>query len=920
MRPIYLKLSAFGPYAGQTEIDMNQLGENGLYLITGDTGAGKTTIFDAICFALFGEPSGCSREVSMFRSKYAEPETPTEVELTFMHAGKEYTIKRNPDYMRPSKRGEGFTKQNADVVLSMPDGRVLTKKNADSEILNLLGINRNQFSQIAMLAQGDFLKLLLAETKDRIVIFRELFHTNYYQTLQGKLDDERKKINDQVDKERERIKQYIEGILVDKDDVLSIDVDKAKNDGMTTEDVVELLEKLLDQDFAYKDKLEADLEKMNNELETVNANIGAAELLQQSKEQMEKARIELDKERPKLSLYEEDYKKTETALRAKSELEKAAHKIEAELPRYDETEDLKKKISEHRNLIKEYSDNLSTTETRKERETNELSGLKAELATIKDSGIELEKLKGDKNSIESEIKVIEDVSKDLGEYNKKARELSAAQEKYRADDEEFNKLNSIYESMDQRFRDGQAGILAEKLKAGEPCPVCGSTTHPAKAHLTDDIPSEQALNKAKKDSEHARKHRDKSAEDASGIRSALESMKNGLINKSEDFLKTEDLSELSDILVEKKSDCNNRLSEVEKKIKNEEQNIIRKKELEDSIPKKEKQLSDTDNEIAELKKKIAEQKTGETDKAEQLSKLSENLRFEDKKAATTEKDRLLKESETLQKAYDDSKKKFDDYKQIIDKLKTRIGTLEDNINNSKAHDLKAEIKKQVELKSAVNECIDLKSTVDSRINNNEKIRENIISKAEKIVEIEKKLQWVKALSDTANGKLKGKEKVMLETYIQATYFDKIIRRANLRLFTMSSGQYELVRLKDASSIQGQKGLELGVIDHYNGSQRSVKTLSGGESFLASLSLALGLSDEVQASAGGIRVETMFVDEGFGSLDTDSLDMVYKALAGLTEGNKLVGIISHVTELKDKIDKQIVVTKEKSGGSIVEIVT
>ena len=185
--------------------------------------------------------------------------------------------------------------------------------------------------------------------------------------------------------------------------------------------------------------------------------------------------------------------------------------------------------------------------------------------------------------------------------------------------------------------------------------------------------------------------------------------------------------------------------------------------------------------------------------------------------------------------------------------------------------------------------------------------------------IEKKLQWVKTLSDTANGKLSGKEKIMLETYIQTTYFDRIIRRANLRLFTMSGGQYELIRDKEGSS-QGQGGLELEVIDHYNGSHRSVKSLSGGESFLASLSLALGLSDEVQASAGGIIVDTMYVDEGFGSLDSDTLDMAYKALTGLAEGNKLVGIISHVTELKDKIDKQIVVTKEKSGGSIVEIVT
>ena len=179
---------------------------------------------------------------------------------------------------------------------------------------------------------------------------------------------------------------------------------------------------------------------------------------------------------------------------------------------------------------------------------------------------------------------------------------------------------------------------------------------------------------------------------------------------------------------------------------------------------------------------------------------------------------------------------------------------------------------------------------------------------------EKRYGYVSSLADTANGKLSGKEKIMLETYIQTTYFDRIIARANLRFMKMSDAQYELKRLEEASNNRSQSGLDLGVIDHYNGSQRSVKTLSGGESFMAALSLALGLSDEIQSSAGGIQIDTMFVDEGFGTLDSDSLELAYNALAGLTEGNRLVGIISHVSELKDKIDKQIVVTKEKSGGS------
>ena len=268
--------------------------------------------------------------------------------------------------------------------------------------------------------------------------------------------------------------------------------------------------------------------------------------------------------------------------------------------------------------------------------------------------------------------------------------------------------------------------------------------------------------------------------------------------------------------------------------------------------------------------------------------------------------------------YDKADKALHEQKEAVQKLKTAIEENEKSIKNANITDIGDVIDKQKDLKQKQEEY-DLRSrTVTARLENNENTRANIISQSDRIVKVEKQLQWIKALADTANGKLTGKDKVMLETYIQTTYFDRIINRANLRLLTMSGQQYELVRLKQAENSRSQSGLDLGVIDHYNGSERSVKTLSGGESFMASLSLALGLSDEVQSSAGGIQIDTMFVDEGFGSLDPEALDMAYKALAGLTEGNRLVGIISHVADLKERIDKQVVVTKEKSGGSKIKI--
>ena len=941
MRPISIKMSAFGPYAGSVEIDMERLGENGLYLITGDTGAGKTTIFDAICFALFGEPSGPNRDTGMFRSKYASPETPTEVEMIFTHAGKEYRVKRNPEYMRPSKKGDKLTPQVAGAELHLPDGGLITKvKDVTAKVEDILGINREQFSQISMLAQGDFLKLLLADTKERMEIFREIFKTSAYQTLQTRLEEERKLIYGQVEDNRKSVKQYIDGILVDKDDVLSIEVDKAKDDRLTTEDTIDLLDRIINQDIAARDRLDAELAKFDKEIEIVNANIGAAETLERAKQEAERAGKELETETPKLAGYEASLKDAEEALKGKSELEKAAHTIEAELPRYDEIEELRAAI---KRLTKETGDGsklLSSKNEMKENASSNLEKQKAELASMGDSGAELEKLKNEKGQIEQHIKASDDISEELKNCERKQSELEAAQERYRKDNDSFAEKNEIYESMEQRFRDGQAGILADKLKDGEPCPVCGSTHHPARAHLTNDIPSEKELDEAKKAAAKARDSRDKSSENAGAIRASLGEMKQSLMKKAVAEFGSElsaaglnpgdvNLRDTGDgvsdvfqvlpvILSRVQDDHTVKLNSVTQSIKAAEQNVKRKMELEKLIPENEKKLTDITAEISDITRILTEKSTAKTEKEKQLEKVSGELKFEGKNAAEAEKSRLLRQAEILQKSFDSARKACDDQKLKIGSLKTKISTLEENIRKSDAPDLAAEKEKLSGLSNARRESINVRSKVISRIDKNEEIRKNIIYKAGVIAEVEKKLQWVKALADTANGKLSGKNKIMLETYIQTTYFDRIIRRANLRLMTMSDGQYELTRMKEAANKSSKSGLDLGVIDHYNGSERSVKTLSGGESFIASLSLALGLSDEVQASAGGIKVETMFVDEGFGSLDSDSLDMAYKALAGVTEGNKLVGIISHVSELKVKIDKQIIVTKEKSGGSKVEI--
>lgn len=919
MRPITLKMNAFGPYAGKTVIPMDELGTKGLYLITGDTGAGKTTIFDAICFALFGEASGKNRDPNMLRSKYALDETPTEVELTFVHGGKEYSVKRNPEYMRLSKRGDHLTKQQPEAELHMPDGTVITKVSAVTQkVEEILGVNKDQFSQIAMIAQGDFLKLLLAETKTRMEIFREIFKTRNYMALQGKLDEKLKGVRDEVEDHKKSMAQYIAGIQVDKDDVLSIEVEKAIKGNMTTEDVIELLDRLTDKDLALKDLLDKELDKINSELEKVNASIGAANALINAKTALEDAKRKLDEEEPKLPGLEEDLKNAKEALKEKSELQKKAAKIEATLPDYDTliklTDEIQKEKEENEKKRVELEGFIKSAGKKEE----ELTSLKKEQSLIKDSGEETVKLTAILDKINTEAEALDELSDTLTEYKKEKEDLDDSQEEYKEKDAEFKKLNDIYESMDQAFRDGQAGLLAKDLKEGEMCPVCGSTQHPHPASISNNVPTQKELDDAKKKKEKARKEMEDALSETKALLKAIETKEKLIKKDAKKLLKCEDLKGIDESLDKAIKDCSLRKKETEEKIGEAIKRNEKKAALEKMIPSLEQEISDLSKNIEKLKEETVSMTSLISEKEKNLKNLSQNMPFSDKSEALLNIRTLEKRAEQLQMSHDSADRLLKDQKETVLQLKAAIDSQTKIIKESKAIDLESEKQKQDSLNKAQKECIDKGNGVSSRIETNEAIKENLINRSSKTLRSEKKLQWMKALADTANGRLTGKDKVMLETYIQMTYFDRIINRANLRLMTMSSGQYELIRLKEAANGRSQSGLDLGVIDHYNGSQRSVKTLSGGESFMASLSLALGLSDEVQSSAGGIKIDTMFVDEGFGSLDPEALDQAYRALAGLTEGERLVGIISHVADLKERIDKQVIVTKNKSGGSVIKL--
>ena len=931
MRPILLKMSAFGPYAGNTIIEFDKLGDRGLYLICGDTGAGKTTIFDAICYALYGEASGKLRDASMLRSKYADNATPTEVELLFLHNDKEYRVIRNPEYYRPSKRGEGLTKQPQDASLYMPDGSVISKaKDVNKAIEELLSLNCDQFFQISMIAQGSFRELLISDTNKRQAIFRELFKTGFYLKLQDKLAEERKEISNSVSDSKKSIEQYVRDIMVDEDDVLSIDVENAKAGLMLTENIIELANSLVEKDEALANKNDKELIKVNRELEQVNSDIGIVENAIKSKELLDNSLKEYEVKMPLEEAINKEFKNARKELSKKDEFVQELSRVESEIEKYEDINNIKALINSLSDDRKNNSLKLNKALTEKEETAGDLSELRSELDGLKNVGVSIEELKNKLEKLDERIKELDELNEENNKYINGKRELEALTAQYIEDNDRFKRLRDVYEEMEQAFRDGQAGILASTLTEGEKCPVCGSVTHPDKAKLTDEIPSEAELNQAKVEASHARDKVNEASSEIKSKRTFLEVIKKQLNKKaavllSDSYKDDSESDERLDVVLDesvvksRKFEITTLRDELDAKLKSEREREKRKTEIEDKlISEYEDELKSIDEKIALLKIRIAEIDTSIDGHKVKGAKIKESLFFSDMSEALKRKDELTCTIDSIQSAYDNKEKDWNKIHDEVTGLKSTIESLKKSLKDIDTKDVSKMRERKAILDESRNELIRKIQEERTRIKINKNVLSNITDTAESLKETEKKLSLITALSKTANGDLSGKEKIKLETYIQTTYFDRIIRRANLRFMEMSSGQYELLRQRTASDIRGQSGLELVVIDHYNGTNRSVRTLSGGESFMASLSLALGLSEEVQSSAGGVSVDTLFVDEGFGTLDSDSLDLAYKALTNVSEGNRLVGIISHVAELRNKIDNQIIVKKEKSGGSVAAV--
>lgn len=919
MRPIKLTMSAFGPYARETTIDFEKLGQSGLYLITGDTGAGKTTIFDAIVYALYDKTSSDERKPAMLRSKYADDSTPTFVELLFSCGGKEFRIKRNPEYMRPKSRGDGFTKETADCELELPDHKVITKRSeVEEKIHQIIGLDSKQFMQIAMIAQGKFKELLLTSTDKRKAIFRQIFKTENSDILQQKLKAEFSRSRRQLEDVSKSIQQYINGIICSDDSDEYYLVDKAKRQELPISETVQVIEKInsVDSDSlkAFDDKLEA----IDQRLAALNSDLGKIDEYKKAKASAETVKQQIKTETEKLTAIKDEVDQAQESCKEVDSLTADIGKLKSEIPDYEKYDGL---LKSQGTLEREIKTAESTKETLTEKLKNErkkLSALKEEKDTLESAAQDKIKCETQKDEASKKKTELSNIKLLISDYENDVTALETTQSSCNKTILLAEQFAKEYNVLNAAFLREQAGILAEGLQDGQPCPVCGATSHPAPAEKSSDAPTEQQLKDAKKRADDTQKSAQTLSAACAKLKGALENKKESLMKQlAENSIKA-DLSGANELLDDRVTELSEKVIQLTTEITALSAKIERKAQLDNLIPEKQDAIDELQINLADVEKELSAKTATQLQLSKQIKELKQGLRFSSKQDAQERISVLEDKIAALKQALEDAQKKHSDQKQILEQLIGQRVGLEAQLSEAKQFDeekLKAE---KDELTVQKDDLACNREAVSNRYSANTKTLQNISEKQEEAEKLEQQYRLTKSLSDTANGDVSGKDKITLETYIQMTYFDRVIARANTRLMVMSGGQYEMRRRIEADNKRSQSGLDIDVIDHYNGSERSVSTLSGGESFKASLSLALGLSDEVQSAAGGIRLDTMFVDEGFGTLDDESLKNAINALASLSEGNRLVGIISHVNELKEKIDKQIVIKKERSGGSRADI--
>ena len=870
MKPLSLTMSAFGPYAGVTQLDFGKLGSEGVFLITGDTGAGKTTIFDAISFALYGEASGGAerRAARSFRSDYAAAEAETYVEFFFEHRGREYRIKRAPEYERRKLRGEGTTKQAAYAEFECAEtGELITRIDAvNARVGELTGLSRSQFAQTVMIAQGDFLKILNAKSEDRKRLFQKLFDTEVFAGIQQRLKD----MNGECAQAMERINALSEAELARlKDDM---DFARAKELRELRTDVrrMDKLPGLLEE------RLRARRERLDAAMAAAAQGEQRAALLSAQLAEARHTNRELD-ERDKLA--RELEKMNASGEAAAAQEEKLTHArcaarlagAEALLKKWTaESTENAAQLSAAEQALKKGEAAQEEWAARRAAAEKELEGA--------------ESLKDGLRRMAEAIPLLMNVAAG-------AAALEAQREAAKLCLEESRRRDAEYTAVKERFYASQAGLLAAELKEGQPCPVCGATEHPAPACPASEPATKEQLERADGERRRAEARVHAAAAEAAKRQAELESAKGRL--EALGFTGGESAQELEGECGRTRAEIQRREAAAKRARAESEAALAALSRAKAALENAEKRRADIE---AALEAQQAEFAAG-------LSALGFAGAEEYERAKMPARDMDALDAQLRAR------------RERLRSLTDRLEALTEKLTGAERAELEALEATAAAAQRASRAAGEAAAAMKSAAAADEEAIARIRELSARRAEAQRRWAVVKEVYDTVSGQVSRRVKISFETYVQQYYFKQVIAAANKRLTVLTDGMFVLRVKEEARNMRSQAGLDLDVLDRSTGLWRDVSTLSGGESFMASLALALGLADTVQSRSGGVRLDAMFIDEGFGTLDENSLRQAMELLTRLAGGRRLVGVISHMAELKERIDKKVVVTKTAAGSAL-----
>ena len=829
MKPLTLTLNAFGPYAGRTELEFARFGGSGLFLIGGDTGAGKTALFDAITFALYGETTGENRKTTMLRSDFADPAAETFVELTFTHRGRTYLVRRWPEQQRAAKRGSGLVKSppRAELIRE-PEEPVTGAVAVTAAVVKLLGIDARQFAQVSMLAQNDFTRLLNAPSADRAAILRQIFDTADHQRLGQAAVQHAREADEACRRLDDALLLQIGSLLgagADADTALQLQKLQDARDPFGAAAAAELADRLLEQDEAARIRLEERIAALDDKIARGDAGLKIME--------------ERTARRRQLAELEAEEKRT-------AQVQHQTEAFQAELQKRSDA--LKQTIAETESARTALG-STDAGQVRLEHQMERAESLAATCAAL---------------------------LRNADAADAARTEASARQGAYAAAQGELDTAEAEYAAMQRQLNANRAGLLAQQLQPGQPCPVCGATDHPAPAQLPGDHVTEQELEQREKALSARRRATAATSRAAGDAAARAGELWAALQRDADSFFASRggrytgcpaaelDPAGLRAALEEQRASLTEGLAGLREQYAACKRQADQAKALADQLDNLNNQLAGLEKQAFAAVRKAANAKAGHAAAAARVEQMRESMPAQEA-------------PDTLQKL-----------QAALERLRA------DRAAATTARD------------AAVH-----------RLHTNRTARENLETTLRQSAAARDKYAMWDNLSKTINGNLAGKIKLPFEQYVQAFYFDGVVEAANLRFTRMTDGQYRLQRRK-SEALAGKTALDLDVFDAYTGKTRPVGSLSGGESFMAALCLALGISDTIQHNAGGVTIETLFIDEGFGSLDADSLEKAVDTLAGLAGGDKLIGVISHVEALQSRLTRQVRVTKTRA-GSKAEIV-